>query len=166
MDRCWVCKILENSNLILTILFKQVAGKLLFRWVSTWKGILFLLINQSQKITSPPLISPQTPPIPPLLARPPLYQQVVAWPYRGKPGKISVFRDSPSDLAWVRFSLFRSDLNLAASCASKISLLDCWTDRWLKFWYLRCAPRSLSATLTTSSWWCSGGCHQSEISYQ
>jgi len=28
--------------------------------------------------------------------------QVVAWPYRGKPGKISVFRDSPSDLAWVR----------------------------------------------------------------
>jgi len=28
--------------------------------------------------------------------------QVVAWPYRGKPGKISVFRDSPSASAWVR----------------------------------------------------------------
>jgi len=28
--------------------------------------------------------------------------QVVAWPYKGKPGKISVFRDSPSDMAWVR----------------------------------------------------------------
>lgn len=28
--------------------------------------------------------------------------QVVAWPYKGKPGKISVFRDSPSATAWVR----------------------------------------------------------------
>ena len=27
--------------------------------------------------------------------------QVVAWPYRGKPGKISVFRDSPSASTWV-----------------------------------------------------------------
>ena len=26
---------------------------------------------------------------------------MVAWPYRGKPGKISVFRDSPSASAWV-----------------------------------------------------------------
>jgi len=28
--------------------------------------------------------------------------QVVAWPFRGKPGKISVFRDSPPSKAWVR----------------------------------------------------------------
>jgi len=27
---------------------------------------------------------------------------VIAWPYKGKPGKISVFRDSPSKSAWVR----------------------------------------------------------------
>ena len=26
----------------------------------------------------------------------------IAWPYRGKPGKISVFRDSPGLDAWVR----------------------------------------------------------------
>ena len=27
---------------------------------------------------------------------------VIAWPFRGKPGTISVFRDSPSSSAWVR----------------------------------------------------------------
>eukprot|EP00092_Neocalanus_flemingeri_P017311 GFUD01018723.1.p1 GENE.GFUD01018723.1~~GFUD01018723.1.p1 ORF type:complete len:419 (+),score=119.43 GFUD01018723.1:73-1257(+) len=27
---------------------------------------------------------------------------VIAWPFRGKPGKISVFRDSPGQSAWVR----------------------------------------------------------------
>lgn len=31
--------------------------------------------------------------------------QVVAWPFQGKPGKISVFRDSPTSLKWVRAQL-------------------------------------------------------------
>jgi hypothetical protein len=39
--------------------------------------------------------------------------QVVAWPYKGKPGKISVFRDSPSATAWVRAQItFRHIDNL------------------------------------------------------
>lgn len=39
--------------------------------------------------------------------------QVVAWPFRGKPGKISVFRDSPASLAWVRAQItFRNIDNM------------------------------------------------------